>query len=538
MITYAADSHQLYGDLVHYPAADHPEGEMIDVVEWDTGKPLGQIKQVPHTYNVIGNMNEFQVAIGETTFGGREELVSTNGVIDYGSLIYLTLQRSKSAQEAIKTMTDLVAEYGYVSSGESFSIMDKNEVWMLEMVGKGEEKGAVWVAQRIPDGTIAAHANQARITKIDFNDSQNFKYSEDVYDFAVKKGYFKGDKKDFSFSDTYEPVTFATTRGCDTRVYAFFSDMLGDDNVKQYYSYALGNITYDENGNANNRMPLYMEVPADKKISVKQVMNAMKNHFEGLSISLLDAPGAGPYYSPYRWRPMDFTVDGVAYTNERSVATQQTAWSFVAQGRSDYADPVGGIFWFGVDDTAQTVYVPFFCGHNNVPEYYKRGNGDLLTYSPTSMFWLTTRVANHAYLRYNEVIKDINIAQDELEDYFINEINTVIYPTANEINKADGSKATVTYLTSISNQFAEKAFKRYQTLETYLLVKYIDGNTKKVDKNGKFLRDEYNHVPMPDMFGYPQWYYDSIVQATGDLHKKHLEFEPPKVCKLAARKGF
>jgi dipeptidase len=461
-------------------------------------------------------MNEHQVAIGETTFGGREELAST-GLVDYGSLIWIALQRSTTAREAIAVITGLSNEYGYASEGESFSIMDTDEVWILEMVGKGDQKGVVWAAMRIPDGAISSHANQARITQLIFDDDDNCMYADDVITFAREKGYFDGSDDDFSFSDTYNPVTFSGARGCDMRSYAFFSEVLGDDQVSQYYDYVLGNVQYDQYGYATNRMPLYFTVSEEKKLSTLQIIKAMRNHFEGLTISLLDVPGAGPFESPYRWRPMDFTVDGNVYTNERSTATQQTAWSFVAQARSGKAsDLIGGIFWFGVDDTAHSAYVPFYCGHNQVHPSLAVGNGDILTYSPTSMFWLIQRIANHAYLRYNEVIVDINETLDKLEEEFYTSVQETD-ELADGVYKQNGAASLATFLTYRSNLLVDRAMKTLTKLENFLLVKYIDGNTKVVE-NGEFKRTETGNCWNPLQSGYPQWYYDGIVAATGDLH--------------------
>ena len=404
MITYAADSHTLFGELYYRPAADYPEGAMFDVYEWDTGKFLGKIPQVRHTYSVVGNMNEHQVAIGETTYGGRKELHhQPSATVDYGTLMYVALQRAKTAREAIKVMTDLVAEFGYYSEGESFSVSDPNEVWIFEMIGKGEgEKGAVWVARKVPDGYICGHANQARITtfsyqkKNDFTSTTQDTYnSQDVISFARKKGYFKGKDKDFSFSDTYAPVDFGGARWCEMRVWAMFRSV--NSNLDQYADYAKGIVKKGANDYAVNRMPLWIK--PDKKISVHDVMNLMRDHLEGTEFDMTKDIGAGPFGLPYRWRGLSWKVDSVEYGNERATSTQQTGFSFVAQSRSWLPNPIGGIFWFSVDDAASSVYNPMYCGMTRVPETYAVGNGNMVHFSDNAAFWVFNQVSNFAYLK-------------------------------------------------------------------------------------------------------------------------------------------
>src|SRR6056297_207175 len=409
MITYAADAHVLYGELYYSPAATYPEGTMLSIYEWDTNKSLGQIKQVRKTYSVVGNMNEHQLAIGETTYGGRGELRDTTGIIDYGSLIYITLQRAKTAREAINIMAELMDTYGYYSSGESFSISDPNEVWIMELIGKGTKmvtkgrgknavtynanKGAVWVAVRIPDGYISGHANQARIQQFPLDDPENCLYSEDVIDFAREMGYYEGSDEDFSFSDTYAPVDFGGARFCDMRVWSFFKEV--NDDMDQYFSYVKGE-------DLDNRMPLYIK--PNRKLSNYDLMNFMRDHLEGTELDMRKDAGAGPFELPYRWRPLYWEVDGKTYCNERTTATQQTGFSFVAESRPGMPDIIGGILWFGVDDAASTVYVPMYCGMTMVPETFAVGNGDLLTYSDDAAFWAFNFVSNFAYLRYNIMI--------------------------------------------------------------------------------------------------------------------------------------
>jgi len=413
-ITYSADSHTLFGELYFKPARDYPDNTMLKIYEWDTGKLLGEIKQVKHTYSVVGNMNEHQLAIGETTFGGRDELINPEGIIDYGSLIYLTLQRAKTAREAISVIAALVDEYGYYSSGESFSISDKNECWIMELIGKGKgRKGALWVAIRIPDGYVSGHANQARITTFPLNDPENCLYDKEVISFAREKGWFNGKDKDFSFSDAYAQPDFGGARYCDIRVWAFFNEIA--DGMDKYESYVTGNIKI-ENGVVTGRMPLY--VKPKRKLSVQDMFWFMRNYLQGTKFDMTQDLGAGPWGLPYRWRPLQWKVDGQTYCNERATATQQTGFVFVAQGRSWLPDPIGGIFWFGVDDANMTVFVPLYCGITKAPESYSEGNGNMLNFSSDAAFWVFTWVANFTYSRYSYMIEDVRKVQKELEDKF------------------------------------------------------------------------------------------------------------------------
>jgi dipeptidase len=515
MITYAADSHVLYGELYYTPAADHPDGAMLDIHEWDTGKYLGQIEQVSHTYSVVGNMNEHQLAIGETTFGGREELKSQSGAImDYGSLIYVTLQRAKTAREAIEVMTGLVEKYGYYSSGESFSIAGPEEVWILEMIGKGEGyKGAVWVARKIPDGYISGHANQARITTFPLNDSENCIYSKDVISFAHEKGWFDGLNKDFSFSDVYAPVDFGGARFCEARVWAGFNKVAS--NMEKHIDYAMGDIKLGEHGFASNRMPLWIK--PDKKLSVQDVMGMMRDHFEGTPMDMTTDIGAGPHGLPYRWRPLTWEVDSVQYCNERAISTQQTGFSFVSQSRSDLPSPIGGILWFGVDDTYSTCYVPVYCGITEVPEEFAVGNGDLLTYSETSAFWTFNLVTNFTYLRYNLMIEDVVEVQHELENKFVNMVPAIDAAALTLWENGDKDAAR-DFLTTYVGNTTENTVDRWKELGQYLLIKYKDGNIMK-EKGGEFLRTEEGLPASPDQPGYPEEWYRSIVKQAGEKLK-------------------
>ncbi len=518
MITYAADAHVLYGELYFTPAATYPEGTMLSIYEWDTNKFLGQIKQVRKTYSVVGNMNEHQLAIGETTYGGRGELRDTTGIIDYGSLIYITLQRAKTAREAINIMAELMDTYGYYSSGESFSISDPNEVWIMELIGKGTKmvtkgrgknavtynanKGAVWVAVRIPDGYISGHANQARIQQFPLDDPENCLYSEDVIDFAREMGYYEGSDEDFSFSDTYAPVDFGGARFCDMRVWSFFKEV--NDDMDQYFSYVKGE-------DLDNRMPLYIK--PNRKLSNYDLMNFMRDHLEGTELDMRKDAGAGPFELPYRWRPLYWEVDGKTYCNERTTATQQTGFSFVAESRPGMPDIIGGILWFGVDDAASTVYVPMYCGMTDVPFSYAVGNGDLLTYSESSAFWTFNLVSNFAYLRYNLVMEDVRKKQDAMEKGFIEKVQQVDQK-AMALYEEDPGEAR-DYITNFSVNAGNHTVAVWKELGQYLLVKFIDGNVKK-EKNGRFLRNEYGYPVSPDQPGYSEEWRRNVVKDTGD----------------------
>ncbi|GAF03357.1 dipeptidase [Saccharicrinis fermentans] len=505
MISYAADSHDLYGELYYWPGQTWPDDAMLDVYEWDTGKYLGQIKQAKKTYTVIGNINENQVAIAETTFGGRKELVDTSGIIDYGSLIYIALQRSRSAREAIKIMTDLVAEYGYYSSGESFSIADKNEVWIMEMIGKGTgNKGAVWVARKIPNGMVSGHANQARITTFPLNDEENCLYADDVIDFAKEQGYFDGKKKDFSFADSYAPLDYGALRFCEARVWSGFRLM--NPEMDKFEGYI--------KGESSERLPLWIK--PSKKISYRDVQNIMRDHFEGTSLDMTKDAGAGSFARPYRFRPLTWKVDDQEYFNERAIATQQTGFSFVAQLRDWLPDAIGGILWFGVDDAATSVYVPIYCGINAIPHHFAVGNGSLLEYSSTSAFWIFNRVSNQAYSRYSHMIQDIKKVQKGLEDKF-EDYAPVIEQAAVNLNKLDPQKAKA-FITEYSLAQSKITFDAWKKLDEFLMVKYLDGNLHK-EENGVFLRNKHGR-PYPAQFpGYSKEFYEKIVKETGDKLK-------------------
>ena len=501
MISYSADSYNLYGELYHWPAKKYTSGKMLKVNEWDTGKYLGEIKQASETYNVVGNINEYQVSIGETTFGGRPELVDSTGIIDYGSLIYITLQRAKTAHEAIRIMTDLVSEYGYYSSGESFSIADPNEIWVLEMIGKGTgNKGAVWVAVRIPDDCISAHANQSRIQQFPLNDPKNCLYSKDVITFARKKGYFQGKDKDFSFAKAYNPIDFGGQRYCEARVWSFFNKF--NAQMAKYVTYAKGETT--------EPMPLYIK--PDRKLSLSDVKEALRDHYEGTQLDWRYDIGAGPFESPYRWAPLEWEVDSVKYCNERPVATQQTGFVFVSQMRSWLPREIGGVLWFGVDDAAQSVFVPMYCCITEIPECFREGNGDLYTFSWTSSFWINNWVSNMVYAKYNYMHPDLVKVQQEIENKFITQQSQI------EKEALTASISTEKFLTRYSNEQAQYAFDRWKKLGEFLTIKYMDGIVRK-EKDGQFIRNQYGKPASPKRVGYPEKYYREVVKETGDKYK-------------------
>ncbi len=490
MISYTADSYEAYGELYHYPAAVYQNGAWLEIYEWDTGKYLGKIPQASVTYNVIGNMNEHQVVIGETTFGGREELSIPNGILDYGSMMYIALQRSKTAREAIKVMTDLVSEFGYYSSGESFSIGDANEAWILELIGKGEgNKGAVWVAVKIPDGNISAHANQSRITTFPLNDSENCLYSPDVISFAREKGYFSGTDSEFDFSAAYAPLDFGAIRFCDARVWSLFRRC--NSGMEKYISYI--------KGESLERMPL--SIKPDKKLSVHDVMGLMRDHYEGTELDMTKGIAAGPYQMPYRWRPLTWEYNGEEYFHERPISTPQTGFSFVSQARAHLPREVGGVLWFGVDDTYFTVYTPMYSSMSRTPYNYSKGVGSLSHFTWDSAFWVFNFVANFSYPRYSIVIDDVKKTQNELEGkYFAQQEN--IESTALSLLKNSKGEA-IKYLTDYSISSAENTYKTWKQFGEHLILKYMDGLSKT-----EFFK--------PKNIGYSDEVKKMIVEESGD----------------------
>lgn len=540
MISYAADSHVLYGELYHYPAADYPEGAMRDLYDWDSGRYLGQIPEVRHTYNVVGNMNEWQLAIGETTYGGLECLWEGEGLMDYGTLIYISLQRCKTAREAIRNIAELTAKYGYISEGESFSIADTEEVWIMELIGKGKfEKGMVWVARRIPDGYVSGHANQARITQFPLAKknktsltSKDFKkfmtdmnvdciYAEDVISFAKKNNLYFGKDEDFSFSDVYAPVDFSGARACEIRVWAMFNQVT--DGMDAYWDYATGRDIKRAKpyvqGEAqtienfpSNRMPLW--VKPTQKVSVLDMMRFMRDHLEGTELDMSKDLGAGPFHCPYRWRPMGFEVDGVEYVHERTTATQQTGFSFVTQSNANRIPEIGGIIWWGVDDCANTVYCPMYTCMTEIPLCYRVGNGSMMEWSDTAGFWIFNQVSNWAYTKYDYIHPEIEAKQAEYEGGWVKSVQNINTKAA-EIYAKDPAEA-VRFLTKYSNTEAMRLCADWKVFYQYLFVKYMDGNVK----TARQVPEGYKYyAPKVEQPKYSDEFYKAIIEQTGDKLK-------------------
>ncbi len=541
MITYAADQQALYGNLVFYRAADHEPGTMLPMRE---GKRLMcNVAQVPHTYNVVGYVNEHQVGLAETTFDGRSELAGVSG-LHYVTMFHLALQRSKTAREAIKVMAELMDTYGYRSTGETFSISDANEVWIMEVIGKGrplydtingkpvlkkefknfKEGGAVWVARRVPEGYVCAHANQSRITTFPLMkkgshksiDSHNLKYinepeveciySHDVITLARIRGYFNGKDEDFSFSDAYCPMTYLGMRACEARVYAMYSK-LKEGIREQYADHALGR-------NPKNRLPLWIK--PNHKMSVHDVMQIMRDHYEGTELDMTKDLGGGPWHVPYRWRPLRYKVGDKVYLHERPISTQQTAFCAITQCRNWLPNNIGGLLWFGVDDTYSTVFCPLYCSQSEIPECFRQGNGSMTQYSETSAFWAFNRVANYAYGRYSDMIVDIQKAQQELELAFI---DSVAAHDAKIINATNEEIALQN--NAFSARMADKMMRRWKELDQFLLMRYVDGCVRQLLPDGS-LDPNPNHFDSP---GYPDWYKQKMIEEQGD---RQMELEVVK----------
>lgn len=505
MITYAADSHTLYGELYHQPAADHPAGAMRAVVDWDSGNHRGEIPEVPHTYATIGNMNEHGLTIAESTWGGRPELEGS-GLIDYGSLIYITLQRARTAREAIEVMTGLVRDYGYGSSGESFSIADPDEVWIMELIGKGkDDKGAVWVARRVPDGHISGHANHARIHKFPQNEPATTIFSPDVIDFARHKGYYKGKDADFDFSRAYAITDVGATRGCDSRVWSYFRRFAhASDSIDSYLPWVMKG--------EGEVIPLW--VKPEKPLSARDLKWMMRDHFEGTPLDMATDIGAGPFDVPYRWRPMEFKVDSATYTHERAIATQQTGFSFVSSMNAARPQAMRGILWFGVDDANTCVYIPVFNSTPEPPYELSHGNGDMLTLSWDAMFWVNNYVANQAYNRYSQMIPDIRRVQSAYEDMLERDVRD-----AAQLLKDQPYDSAAARLAGFTDMAAAAVTKGYRRLGDYLLVKFLDGNIKKETSPGHFARTPSGMPVQPEFGGYNERYFRSIVRETGDRYR-------------------
>ena len=500
IVSYAADSHVLYGELYFHPAAKWKAGAMLPITEWDTYRPTGQIPQVAQTFQTMGNMNQHQLIIAETTWGGREEQVNEDGVMDYGSLIYVTLQRARTAREAISTIVELANSYGYPSEGETFSIADTEEAWIMDLVGKGKEKGIVWVARRVPDGYICAHANQCRITRFPLDDPQNCLYAPDVIDFARRQGWYEGKDEDFSFRDAYNPLDFSGARACDARAWSAFN-ILCD-----------GTFTYEQNGalvsapasdwleyamghELSGEMPLF--VKPSRKISAKDVADVMRDHFEGTPMDMRTDAGAGGNACPYRWRPMGFEVDGVSYVNERAIATQQTGFWFVAQARGFLPDEVGALLWFGTDDAATSYLTPCYVNSTGVPECLRVGNGDMLHYSPSSSFWLCNRVAQACYKMYNQMEPVVRAMADEFEKHQMFEAVPAMDAQLSALVAKGKTRKAIKAMTGYTVDTAQEQFEAWKALEELLLVKFIDGNVKAQEADGSFKHSKY-HSGTPD----------------------------------------
>lgn len=536
MISYSADSHIRYGELYFRMGGKHLPGEMVEIRDRSTNKLLTKIPQAPITYTVVGFMNEHQVSIGETTYGGREELIDSTGLMDYMAMMFLVLDRAKTAREAIQIIAELVETYGYASSGESISIADKNEVWYMEIIGKGTDmvldkksgkqinknKGAVWVAIRIPEGYISCHANHARITTFPLHDgkksidSKHMKlinspdveviYASDVINFARNKKFFSGKDSEFSFSDTYAPINFEGARFCEIRVWSFFRHF--NDDMEKYKDYASG-------VNLKNRMPLY--VKSNKKITVADLLDCKRDYFQGTEFDMTKDIGAGPHKLPYRWRPLTWKYEGKTYFNERATMTQQTGFAFIAQARSWLPDFIGGILWFGVDDLGSNAFVPMYCGMTKAPESYAVGNGDILTYSPTSAFWTFTKVSNFAYLRYDLMSQDIKKLQSEVENDFFKSVPQIDSTALVLFNKSKNmdTSAVRQLLTDFSINAANNTVEKWQHLFEFLLVKYMDGNIKS-EENGVFTRNKWGYPGKVKQIDYPDSWKKEVIEDTGD----------------------
>lgn len=520
MISYAADSHWLYGELYFHPRAEHKAGTPLPIFEWDSNRPLGSISQIGHTYQTMGNMNEHQLIIAETTWGGRESQINKEGIMDYGSLIYIALQRCRTAHEAIDCIVELANTYGYPSEGETFSIADTQEAWIMDLVGKGEEKGIVWVARRIPDGYICAHANQARICRFPLDDPENCLYAPDVIDYARKMGWFEGKDEDFSFRAAYNPMDFGGARGCEARAWSAFNILcdgvftyekegqLVSEPAANYLQHVMG---YELDG----EMPLF--VKPSRKLSVKDVADAMRDHYEGTPMDMRVDAGAGGNACPYRWRPMYFEVDGKSYLNERAIATQQTGFWFVAQARGTLPREVGALIWFGTDDAATSYLTPCYVNSSRVPHCFEVGNGDLLHYSPSSAFWACNRIAQACYKMYNQMEPLVRAEIDSWEKSQIEEKVPEMDRRLCSLLEKGKAKKAVKEMTKFSCESADEIFEKWVELDQLLLVKFIDGNVKAQNEDGSFRHSPYSEG-IPDELtqpGYTERFKHAIVEDNG-----------------------
>lgn len=514
MVTYNDDAGSKFGHLCHFPAAHHAVGEMRKIYDWETKRYLGEIPEAPVTYNVVGNINEHQLCICETTFGGRYELMNKQGILDYGSLIYIALQRCKTAREAIQLITGLIDQYGYASMGESFSICDKNEAWIMELIGKGEGvKGSVWVAIRIPDDCISAHANQSRITtfpqtkKVDkalncYKPNEDVMYSTDVISFAREKGYFQGKDEEFSFRDAYHPLNAGTARSCDGRVWSIFN-RFDSAGMQQYLPYIMGDMRAAS-------MPLYIK--PNEKLTVRQVKDAMRDHYEDTPLDCRNDISAGAWQTPYHAGLGFKDSQGNAYFSERPIATQQTAFALVAQLRSWLPDEVGGLMWFGADDPAMIAYTPVYCCTNQVPVPYTKKVGDTAHFSMESAYWLSNVISNIVYNRWSVMIGDLQKAQQELDDYYEAQQQEV-EQKAVAMNQTERRE----WLTGLTDTYCQKMMDRWTTLFGYLAIKYNDFAIRKEKEDGSFdtISDEKCRTTR---YTYPQYFLDAVSHETGDRY--------------------
>lgn len=504
--SYNADDYGLFIGLCHYPAGKHEKGSVRKIYDWDTNVYHGQIPEAEVTYNVIGNINEYQVSIGETTFGGREELVDTTGILDYGSLIYIALQRSKTAREAIKVMTTLTDKYGYCSGGETFTICDPNEAWIMEMIGKGPgRKGTVWVAVRIPDDAICAHANQSRIRTFNQKDKKNVMFSKDCITFAREKGWFSGKDADFSFCEAYAYPDFSGRRFCEARVWSFFNHFSTD--MECYLPYAEGKVKDAE------PMPLWIK--PNRKVSVQDIQECMRDHYEGTPFSLDKDPGQGVWNMPYRPTPLTYKVDGKEYFNERPTSTQQTAFSYVAQLRSWLPRQIGGVLWFGNDDGNMVAYTPVYCGNTSQPECYNTKGADAVTFSMKNAFWVCNWVSNMVYPRYSLMFGSLKSVRDSLETSYFS-AQAEIERKAMVLYDENPSLA-IDFLTDYSIDKAQQMIDRWRQFGTYLIVKYNDMAIKP-DEDGRFIRTETGLGATVERPGFPENVAREIVKSSGDRY--------------------
>ena len=518
MISYAADSHQLFGELYFRKGGRHAAGAMRQIRDWDSNRWLGEIPEAPVTYQRVGNLNEKQLIIAETTYGGREELYEGEGIIDYGSLIYLALERCSTAREAIAFMADITSQYGYVSEGESFSIADKDEVWVMDLIGKGSfGKGMVWVARRVPDGCICSHANQSRITTFPLDDPENCLYAPDVIDFARERGWFSGEDSEFSFCDAYNPVDFGGMRGCDARAWSAFNRLCDgqftfiDENGEEVTRPAMDYVEYAMGHDASKRFPLF--VKPSRKLSVKDVADAMRDHYEGTPMDMTTDIGAGGNACPYRWRPMYFEAGGRTYCNERAIATQQTGFWFVGQSRGWLPDHIGAVDWFGTDDAATSVLTPIYVCTRKVPDCFAEGNGDMLTYSDNAFFWICNRVANACYRMYDHMAPFVRERADAWENARIAEL-----PSIDEKALKMGRCRARRYLTKYSVKTAQEIFSQWRDMEKLLLVKFIDGNIKAQNGDGSFVTNGYGNIPEDiSQPGYTEVWKEAVAHSHGDV---------------------